>query len=342
MPNLTAAKRAIRECYLADNLPWFVGFSGGKDSSALFAAVYSTLLSLDTAHKPVTLLFCDTGVEIPPVAQFVHETLARIDSQAARDGVPIATRVVRPRVADSFFARVIGAGYVPPTNKFRWCTDRLRVGPVRRAMQLESSERTYMLLGTRWDESPERGRTLERFRLDGDHYFQQAGNRNTTVFAPISRLSANEVWDCIQASDAPACIDAERLLKLYQAANGDDCSGLCSVCAQCAGARFGCWVCTVVRKDRASANMISAGHNDLEPLLSFRNWLSRVRDDMDYRHQTRRNGAAGPGPFTLTARQEILRRLKSTQDQVPWQLLSLEEEQVIKTLWALDESPAAT
>jgi len=124
-------------------------------------------------NKPLTLLYCDTGVEIPVIAEHVRKTLARIKRQAKQDGIPIQAKIVKPRLEDSFFVKVIGRGYPPPTNRFRWCTDRLRIGPVRRVMQSSAKGHSLMLLGTRWKESLERTRTLARFRLKGTCFFKQ-------------------------------------------------------------------------------------------------------------------------------------------------------------------------
>ena len=335
---LSNASRRIAQHYQADDVPWFLGFSGGKDSCLLVAAVYNALLAMEAATKTVTVMYCDTGVEIPTVADYVHKQLARLSAHARADGVPLSIRVVSPRVTDTFFVKVIGAGYVPPTNKFRWCTDRLRVGPVRRGMKESHKEECLMLLGTRWAESETRSRTLARFSIDGDYFFRQAGNRLATIFAPISQFTTRDVWRAIHSTGMPECLDVDSLSTLYRAAGGPGCSGDCALCEQCTGGRFGCWVCTVVRKDRAVENMISRGFPELAPLLEFRNWLSHIRDDGDYRCTTRRNGEPGLGPFTLDARSEILRRLRETEHDFGLRLVSDLELAEIATIWRSDEA----
>jgi DNA sulfur modification protein DndC len=333
---IDAALRRIREQYCGSDLPWYLGFSGGKDSTALVASVYSALLSIRRPTKPVTLLYCDTGVEIPIIADYVRRTLSDISRQAKRDGVPVRAKIVMPRVEDSFFVKVIGCGYPPPTNKFRWCTDRLRIGPVRRIMQSSTKPRSIMLLGTRWAESQERARTLERFRLTGDYYFKQRGNLNTTIFAPLADFSTKQIWDYLHSDGIPTCLNIPALVGLYKSANGNKCSGRCSVCGDCTSGRFGCWVCTVVRKDRSVTNMVSDGYPELAPLLDFRNWLIGIRDEPHLRHKKRRNGDAGPGPFTVRARRAILSRLKKAEQSTKWRLLSLVEEKCIRRHWEID------
>lgn len=335
---INAAIKLIRDQYEEDDRPWYLGFSGGKDSTALFAAVYYAMLRIPHLHKSIVLLYCDTGVEIPVIAEYVKETLVRIKKQAKEDGIPIKTKIVSPRVDDRFFVKVIGKGYPPPTNKFRWCTDRLRVGPVRREMQTASGKSSFMLLGTRWEESPERTRTLARFKIKGRYFFRQAGNANTIIFAPLADFSTKQIWEFLHSCWIPSSLNISELVSLYRAANGDMCSGRCQDCPKCKGARFGCWTCTVVRKDRAVMNMVNGGHPQLGPLLEFRDWLAELRNQTHLRYKRRRNGKEGPGPFTMQARRAILSRLRETQERSPWALLQPIEVQYIKKCWERDNA----
>jgi DNA sulfur modification protein DndC len=61
----TLAIDHIQREYSKSSLPWYLGFSGGKDSSALLKLVFIALADLNPRLKPVTVLYCDTGVEIP-------------------------------------------------------------------------------------------------------------------------------------------------------------------------------------------------------------------------------------------------------------------------------------
>ena len=107
--------------------------------------------------------------------------------------------------------------------------------------------------------------------------------------------------------------------------------------APCGKGRFGCWTCTVVRKDRAVRNLIRQGYDELSPLLEFRDWLMEVRDLPAYRCRQRRNGTLGPGAFTITARREILGRLLLAQEQSNLTLVAEEELILIQQLWTMDE-----
>jgi DNA sulfur modification protein DndC len=177
--------------------------------------VYTALLRIREPQIAVSVLYCDTGVEIPIVARLVRSTLRALTKEAAEAGLPIRVRVARPRLEDSFFIKVIGRGYPPPTNKFRWCTDRLRIDPVQRVISGASSQ-AVVLLSVRRGESPERDRTLSDRTLSGvatDEPFvlEQRGSSRTTVFAPMLNYTTKDVWDTLAYLDVPRCVDDDKL-----------------------------------------------------------------------------------------------------------------------------------
>src|SRR5208283_4003605 len=55
----------IVSAYNSDTDPWVIGYSGGKDSTAVVKLVFQSLLRVDDPQKAVTVIYCDTGVEIP-------------------------------------------------------------------------------------------------------------------------------------------------------------------------------------------------------------------------------------------------------------------------------------
>lgn len=326
----------IADEYRKSEAPWILGFSGGKDSSALLRLVYNALMAVKRPKIPVTVLYCDTGVEIPVVASFVRRTLRQISVEAKVSGLPLSTNTAKPRIEDSYFVKVIGRGYPPPTNKFRWCTNRLRIEPVQRAIARMSDRGALVLLGVRHGESPERDRTLSGLRTDRPYFLHQRGGKDTMVFAPILRYSTKQVWETLESYLLPRSLDAYRLGDLYRRASGE-----CPIVrdpqgAPCGKGRFGCWTCTVVRKDRGLTGLTEDGYPELQPLLDFRNWLQEMRDETEYRCRRRRNGAPGPGPLTLDARQLILRKLHAAERKAGIKLIRTGEQDLIYRLWADD------
>ncbi len=340
-PIAQAAIARIREEYLGADRPWIVGFSGGKDSSALIRLVFEALRDTGEVTVPVAVVYCDTGVEIPVVSQLVAETLDGVALEAQRDGLPLSVHKAEPRLADRYFVKVLGRGYPPPTNKFRWCTDRLRIGPVQRVLSEVATEGSLVLLGVRRGESAERDRILERHELEKPFHFSQSGVASSTVFAPILDFAVEDVWETVVLMEKPSALDGRKLWRLYGNASGEECPLIREPTASpCGKGRFGCWTCTVVRKDEAVAGLVESGHGYLAPLLAYRDWLQAMRDDPSNRCARRRNGAPGPGPLTLAARREALRRLRTAERTSGLSLLRTDETRLIHRLWREDRGSA--
>jgi DNA sulfur modification protein DndC len=299
------------------------------------------LLGINRRESPVTVLYCDTGVEIPVVAHLVRRTLRQLSREAKAASLPLRVRIARPRAEDSFFVKVIGRGYPPPTNKFRWCTDRLRIVPVQREIARISGREALVLLGVIHGESPERDRTLEGLKTERPFMLLQRGSARTTVFAPLLNYSTKDVWDTLALVPWPKAVDTDELATLYRQASGE-----CPIIRDpqgtpCGKGRFGCWTCTVVRKDRGLTGLVEGGYAHLEPLLEFRNWLQEIRDQPAYRCLLRRNGARGPGPLTLGARRLILRRLRSVERRAGIRLITDKELRLVRLLWEADKDSAS-
>jgi DNA sulfur modification protein DndC len=334
---VTTTVDLICQQYVASEVPWIVGFSGGKDSSALLRLAYTAIARAKPQnHQPVVVVYCDTGVEIPVVSGIVRGTLRRLSREAKKEGLPLQVRIARPRLEDSYFVKVIGRGYPPPTNKFRWCTDRLRIAPIQRTIAKIAGPEALVLLGVRLGESPERDRTLQDLKTDRPFMLLQRGAARTTVFAPILNYSTRDVWDTLQLLPSPKALDSKRLAALYRETSGE-----CPIIRDpqgtpCGKGRFGCWTCTVVRSDRGMLGLVQHGYEDLKPLLEFRNWLQDMRDQPNYRCSLRRNGRNGPGPLTLEARRLILRRLRRAETRAGMKLITEREVRLIQVLWKRD------
>lgn len=329
----------IKELYTTDPRPWAIGFSGGKDSSAVLKLVY---LALSRTHperltKRISVVYCDTGVEIPLVRTMAVETLHNVEKEARENRIPFHVEILGPPVKDRYFVKVIGRGYPPPTNKFRWCTNRLRVSPVKRYLESLSEARCLVLLGIRQGESKTRDRTLLRHQNNADkRFFVQSGNSRVTIYSPIRDFDARAVWFTLLHSRQPLAINGRRLVSVYKDANGECPLVRDKSSPACGTSRFGCWTCTVVRRDRAVESLVENGKDELGPLLDFRDWIASVRSNPEYRETQRRNGAAGPGPFTLGARVEIFKRLIETEILSEYELIKSEEKAAIGELWKLD------
>ena len=141
------------------------------------------------------------------------------------------------------------------------------------------------------------------------------------VFRPLIDMTTDDVWLLLLQRTPPWGGSHRELVTLYRNAQGGECPLVIdkSQAPSCgtSSSRFGCWTCTVVEKDRSMEGFIDAGYENMEPLMEFRDWLAKFRNERAKRMIERRDGrialmgdgiTTSPGPFTLEARQEILTR----------------------------------
>ena len=324
----------IEKEYQSNDIPWSLGFSGGKDSSAMLKLTYNAIANIKNPKKFINVVYCDTGVEIPIVISFVKKTFAKLKNEITELDLPINLNIVEPKLENRFFSKVIGRGYPTPTNKFRWCTDRLRVMPIQSMMN--SKYNNIVLVGVRKGESFERDKILKNHNTERPYYLKQANFSNVKIFAPLLEYNVKDVWSVINSKQMPKGINGVELEAIYRSAGEKQIDLKDYSSSALEKGRFGCWTCTVIRKDKAVRNLIINGHDSLKPLLKFRNWLFDLRDNKDYRCKWRRNGMKGLGPFTLEARKLILDKLLKTQTESGYKLIKNEEIIFIKDQWNLD------
>ena len=317
---------------------WIIAFSGGKDSSAALKVFLASYRRAATDISKVTVIYCDTGVENPVLDSYVKNFLRSVDDEFLQTGYAFETRLLKAPIHDRFFVRIIGRGYPPPTNAFRWCTTGLRIKPVSEFIARQDPQNTIVVLGLRKDESRQRDRSLAQSR---DLYWQKQreGKGDYDLFLPIVEMGVPDVWDAIFGLSSPKSLDRILLERLYRGASGE-CPIIKSPAAPpCASGRFGCWTCTVVRKDKSATELIRAGHLELKPFLAFRDWLSEFRNDPSNRWATKRSGRKGLGPFTISARKQILSKVDGLEDKTNTVIIDAEERSIIAALWAMDHFP---
>ncbi len=332
--------------------PWLIGFSGGKDSVILAHLVVETLLSIspDERHTRNVLVVCnDTLVESPLFQKHVDRTL--VSMQDGFDALRLPVRVVKtlPEPKDTFWFNMLGKGYPAPNPSFRWCVDRLKIRPTKTFLKNATTEsgESLLLLGVRKAESATRAKRIERFSRSNNYsrLVPHDDIPGCSIFRPIMDLATEEVWSFLRTSSAPWGGDYTSLETLYQEANAGDWPFILdSGTAPSLGpilARFGCWTCTVVEKDRTMVNLIDAGHTDLEPLRAFRDRLREISSTPTYRSKTKRDGRHGLGPLTFEAREMLLGELTLLSMETGLNLISSEEIRLIKEQWVQDELAAS-
>lgn len=270
--------KELEKLYLADNRAWVVAFSGGKDSTAVLQLVFEMLIELEKkATKPVVVISSDTQVEPPDIASYLVTVLQKIDVAAKKLHLPISTQLVKPLATESFWAKLIGKGYTPPSRLFRWCTSNMKIKPMRRAIDkiTRNHGSVILLLGARIAESSQRAKTMRAREVNSSGLNTHHEIPNVLVANPIAEWATDDVWEYLSANACPWGKDHSDLFSLYRQAESGECPVILDLnTPSCGGNRFGCWTCTVVKTDKSLQGLIHSGKDHLQPLVDFRNWLS--------------------------------------------------------------------
>lgn len=343
----------IKEEYLdnSHSYPWIIGFSGGKDSTLVAHLVLEAVLDVSPTRRTrkIHIVSNDTLIESPIVIEHLQKLQSKIDSFSQNFKLPINVVTTKPDSDKTFWSLLIGKGYPSPNQTMRWCTDRLKIKPTSDFILKNVSKygSAIILLGVRKDESNSRRNIIDKYKnKTNTNLSSHSSLAGAFVNRPIMNLTTDEVWSLLSYYDPPWGGTHEALIQLYKDADGGDCPVVLSKddapgCGT-VSSRFGCWVCTVVEKDKSLQGFIDSGMQEYQCLIDFRDWLKSIRNDPEHRQLIRRNGKMTfdksgkhiPGPFTIQTRKLILDRLLETQVKYGKTLISKEEIDIIQSHWA--------
>ncbi|TRT69087.1 MAG: DNA phosphorothioation system sulfurtransferase DndC [Microcystis sp. M_QC_C_20170808_M2Col] len=368
--------KEIQSLYLSNSIPFVIGYSGGKDSSAVVQLIWNAIskLSIEERHKKIYVMTTDTQVENPLVSTWVKQSLARMKNEAKMQQMPVEPYLLRPEIKDTFWTCLIGKGYPAPRHGFRWCTERLKITPTNHFIrqQIRENGEVILMLGTRKAESNKRASTMNKYEINS---FQEQLNLkeniskplrysgslpNAIIYSPLEDWRTDEVWMYLMQWENPWGGDNKELLAMYRGATADnECPLVVDTSTpSCGDSRLGCWVCTLVNKDKSMEAMIQNDQEKewLQPLLDLRNELD-IEDDRpkrDFRRifgkvqlfERNLNGEISiepiPGPYTKKWREYWLRRVLEAQESVRTNapeemkditLITTEELSEIRRIW---------
>ncbi len=223
---------------------WAIALSGGKDSTATVTLVAHLIASGQVpAPQSLTVLYSDTRMELPPLQACAMTILAELESRGIR------TQVVLPALDDRFFVYLFGRGVPAPKNRFRWCTPKLKVEPMERALlslRAQVGEKFLMLTGVRIGESAARD---QRIALScardgaecGQGWFQASTPTAVAdTLAPLLHWRVCHVWDWLTFFAPQDGFSTNLVAAVY---GGDEKEEI--------NARTGCVGCNLAAKDVA-------------------------------------------------------------------------------------------
>ncbi|MCG3209282.1 MAG: hypothetical protein FOGNACKC_02903 [Anaerolineae bacterium] len=344
----------IGNIYLSNNLPWVVGFSGGKDSTATLQLVWYALRRLprEKLTKHVYVVASDTLVESPAIVERIDASLRRMNEAAEVANLPLTAHKVTPEIDDSFWVNLIGRGYPAPYSRFRWCTDRMKIKPTNRFVMDRVTEHgeAVVILGVRRQESFTREQVINLHKITGSRLSRHSMLPGAYVYTPIEDFTVKDVWDYLFLEANPWGDNNANLGELYETAQGECPLVIDTLTPSCGNTRFGCWVCTVVEKDKSMEAMIQSGAEWMTPMLLYRDLLASTQDPANKpgtRNLVRRDGQVWVkegkliyGPYDFNYRQTLLRRLLQAQKEVrelsgnpKITLIQTEELRAIRRIW---------
>lgn len=358
----------IQTVYLNDDRPWIIGYSGGKDSTLTAMLIFEAISKIpkEKRTKKIHILSTDTMVENPLIKNYISININLMNHYSHENNLNVHAQILHPVTSETFWSLLIGKGYPSPRQKFRWCTHRMKIKPMDIYIDQvvkETGSSVIVVLGVRSAESNSRKNSIDSHTVEGKILKTHTTNSNAFVFAPIEILSNDDVWSCLLNSVSLWGFNNNLLLSLYRDASDES---ECPIqqdtnAPSCGQSRFGCWVCTVVTKDKSLSGFIQNEYDELRPLLKFRNYLTSIRDQIEYRQNYRMDGSIyyvgneqdrrGLGPFSLDGRKMILTELlkaeeafnselkkakkqKFTLDQSTYYpLITSEELEIIRQQW---------
>jgi len=147
-------------------------------------------LPKENLQKKIYVISSDTLVESPQISERIIGSLDKIEKVAKDTRLPISTNLLRPKLSDTFWVRLLGLGYPAPTPMFRWCTDMLKIANADRFIQDKVSEygEAIVLLGMRKTESISRHQTMNLYKIENSLLSRHSKFPQTYVYTPLEIL----------------------------------------------------------------------------------------------------------------------------------------------------------
>jgi DNA sulfur modification protein DndC len=326
---------------------WEIGYSGGKDSTALVTLLAYLMASGQLPRpKRVVVQYSDTGMELPPLRHSALQILEQLKAYG------FEVEVVRPDLDDRFFVYMFGRGVPPPNNgRLRWCTRVLKAKPMAIALKSVAGKK-LLITGIREGESATRdGKIRASCNKDsgecgqGYLHVKTASEIKAASFAPIVGWRVCHVFDWLSLfapSQKYGSWDTSTIAEIYgyNSEDGQD---------EPLSARTGCMECRLVQKDHMMERVIALPkYAYIAPVRRLRSLYEElVQDHMRLQKDGTQRLKDGrlpanlyrKGPLTMEARLYGLAQVKAIQSEVnalacvqgmePISLISPEEEQRI-------------
>jgi len=291
---------------LADGKHLLLASSFGKDSGVLLNIFLQAMKEFVTENgsAPCCIVVnSNTLVESPLLDAYSRLEAAKVTEYCERHNLPVTMHIVEPSLSNNYLVNIIGGRTitVDSANDAK-CSIMMKLNPINshknRIFKQFGKENVVTLVGTRFSESPERGRAMKD---RGDSYdsisINTAGDK---VISPIAEWELDDIFfyiGYVRSNKIECYSDFEALVETYRDINGGECMVNVYTTGQASktpcGGRSGCWICLKISEDKSMENMLKRDENaymrplnDLRNYLvanqydpSKRNWLARTLND---------------------------------------------------------------
>jgi len=334
---------------------WVFAWSGGKDSSATLTFILYLIESKQIEPpKEITVCLADTHLELLPLWFSAMQIIAKLKSKG------INVRIVEPDLDNRFFVYMLGRGVPPPSNTFRWCTPKLKIGPMMDALQDiydKSGEKFLLITGVRQGESAQRdGRIAMSCGKDGAEcgqgwYQLTAPDEICDKLAPLLHWRVCSVWDWLKVFAPMPQYGGWPTAAIADSYGGD--------LAEEKNARTGCVGCNLASKDTSLILTIkNPKWKYLNPLMRLRGIYTELKKPRTRLRKTepqlKKDGTLQKnqnrmGPLTFESRLWALDQILKIQHEInevalregkpTMMLINEQEEMRIRELIALETWP---
>lgn len=330
---------------------WCISYSGGKDSSATVSFVMWAIKN-NLVPKPEKLyvLYADTGMELTPLWATADRFLEELRTQG------VDARRVLPPMDDRFYVYMLGRGVKPPSNRFRWCTERIKIKPMEAELERvagDTGKKFLQITGVRQGESAVRDARIAvscstKDGECGQGWFQAKPSAHIAdTLAPLVHWRQCFVWDWLYFANS----DGYMKFLGFEGLEGHRYDYLADIAVAYGGdeGRTGCIGCNLASRDVALETIVrEPAWAHLSPLMGLKplyeeitkaKWrLRKATPDVLKDGSLAKNGQR-LGPLTMEARAYALDLILDIQQRAGIVLIDSEMEARIRELWALNTWP---
>lgn len=321
MDESIAMTAASMNAYGPDHDTWVFAWSGGKDSTTTLTLILWMIESkMIAAPKRIIVMYADTRMELTPLSVAAHQIIEELKERE------VDVRIVMAGLDDRFLVYMLGRGVPPPSNRFRWCTGKIKIEPMEKELRkvVGEFEKALVITGVRTGESAVRDERIRTSCNSKDAECGQGWYQNdlqsdkVATLAPILHWRVCHVWEWLKhwAPDVKYGDWSTRMIA--DAYGGDE--------AEEINSRTGCIGCPLVETDTGLANVIKIPTwKYLAPLKRLKVLYREMRLPK-YRlrktgWQKKKDGSLSKnqnrmGPLTLEARSYFLDQILSLQEEI--------------------------